>query len=138
LSSKPLGGKYMENKNYDDNLGIVKISDEVVSVIAGIAAEEIKGVEDLQQLGGNNISQLLKGKKNIGKNVKVTLNENSAVIDLNLAVEYGIKIPEVVNAVQENVKRTVETMTGLNVDSVNINVQSIYIPKTEKEESKEN
>ncbi|EOR20375.1 alkaline shock protein [Clostridium sartagoforme AAU1] len=128
----------MENKNYDDNLGIVKISDEVVSVIAGIAAEEIKGVEDLQQLGGNNISQLLKGKKNIGKNVKVTLNENSAVIDLNLAVEYGIKIPEVVNAVQENVKRTVETMTGLNVDSVNINVQSIYIPKTEKEESKEN
>ncbi len=128
----------MENKNYDDNLGIVKISDEVVSVIAGIAAEEIKGVEDLQQLGGNNISQLLKGKKNIGKNVKVTLNENSAVIDLNLAVEYGIKIPEVVNAVQENVKRTVETMTGLNVDSVNINVQSIYLPKTEKEESKEN
>ncbi|KLE16040.1 Asp23/Gls24 family envelope stress response protein [Clostridium sp. C8] len=128
----------MENKNYDDNLGIVKISDEVVSVIAGIAAEEIKGVEDLQQLGGNNISQLLKGKKNIGKNVKVTLNENSAVIDLNLAVEYGIKIPEVVNAVQENVKRTVETMTGLNVDSVNVNVQSIYIPKTEKEESKEN
>ena len=128
----------MENKNYDDNLGIVKISDEVVSVIAGIAAEEIKGVEDLQQIGGNNISQLLKGKKNIGKNVKVTLNENSAVIDLNLAVEYGIKIPEVVHAVQENVKRTVETMTGLNVDSVNINVQSIYIPKTEKEESKEN
>ena len=123
----------MENKNYDDNLGIVKISDEVVSVIAGIAAEEINGVEDLQQIGGNNISQLLKGKKNVGKNVKVTLSENSAIIDLNLAVEYGVKIPEVVNAVQENVKRT-----GLNVDYVNINVQSIYLPKTEKEESKEN
>lgn len=127
----------MENKNYDDNLGIVKISDEVVSVIAGIAAEEINGVEDLQQIGGNNISQLLKGKKNVGKNVKVTLSENSAIIDLNLAVEYGVKIPEVVNAVQENVKRTVEAMTGLNVDYVNINVQSIYLPKTEKEESKE-
>ncbi|MDC4242306.1 Asp23/Gls24 family envelope stress response protein [Clostridium tertium] len=128
----------MENKNYDDNLGIVKISDEVVSVIAGIAAEEINGVEDLQQIGGNNISQLLKGKKNVGKNVKVTLSENSAIIDLNLAVEYGVKIPEVVNAVQENVKRTVEAMTGLNIDYVNINVQSIYLPKTEKEESKEN
>ena len=128
----------MENKNYDDNLGIVKISDEVVSVIAGIAAEEINGVEDLQQIGGNNISQLLKGKKNVGKNVKVTLSENSAIIDLNLAVEYGVKIQEVVNAVQENVKRTVEAMTGLNVDYVNINVQSIYLPKTEKEESKEN
>ena len=128
----------MENKNYDDNLGIVKISDECVSVIAGIAAEEINGVEDLQQIGGNNISQLLKGKKNVGKNVKVTLSENSAIIDLNLAVEYGVKIPEVVNAVQENVKRTVEAMTGLNIDYVNINVQSIYLPKTEKEESKEN
>lgn len=127
----------MENKNYDDNLGVVKISDEVVSVIAGIAAEEIKGVEDLQQLGGNNISQLLKGKKNIGRNVKVTLNEDSAIIDLNLAVEYGIKIPELVSAVQENVKKTVEAMTGLKVDSVNINVQSIYLPKTEKKESKE-
>lgn len=128
----------MENKNYDDNLGIVKISDEVVSVIAVIAAEEIKGVEDLQQMGGNNISQLLKGKKNVGKNVKVTLSENSAIIDLNLAVEYGVKIPEIVSAVQENVKKTVEAMTGLNVEYVNINVQSIYLPKTEKEESKEN
>ncbi|WP_411167920.1 Asp23/Gls24 family envelope stress response protein [Clostridium sp. MB05] len=128
----------MDNKNYDDNLGIVKISDEVVCVIAGIAAEEVKGVEDLQQLGGNNISQLLKGKKSVGKNVKVTLNEDSAIIELSLAVEYGVKIPEVVSAVQENVKKTVEAMTGLKVDSVNINVQSIYLKKTEKEESKEN
>lgn len=128
----------MDNNNYEENLGIVKISDEVVSVIAGIAAEEINGVEDLQHLVGNNISQLLKGKKTSGKNVKVTLNEDFAIIEINLAVEYGVKIPEVVNAVQENVKRTVETMTGLNVTAVNVNVQSIYVPKTEKEESKEN
>lgn len=128
----------MNNMNYEENLGIVKISDEVVSVIAGIAAEEINGVEDLQHLVGSNISQLLKGKKNIGKNVRVTLNEDYAIIDLNLAVEYGVKIPEVVGAVQENVKRTVETMTGLKVSSVNINVQSIFVPKTEKEDRKEN
>ena len=127
----------MDNKNYEENLGIVKISDEVVSVIAGIAAEEINGVEDLQHLVGNNISQLLKGKKNLGKNVRVTLNEDFASIDLNLSVEYGVKIPDVVGAVQENVKRTVETMTGLNVASVNVNVQSIYVPKSEKEENKE-
>lgn len=128
----------MDNNNYEENLGIVKISDEVVSVIAGIAAEEINGVEDLQHPVGNNISQLLKGKKTLGKNVKVTLNEDFAIIEINLAVEYGVKIPEVVNAVQENVKKTVETMTGLNVNSVNVNVQSIYVPKTEKEEIKEN
>lgn len=128
----------MDNMNYEENLGIVKISDEVVSVIAGIAAEEINGVEDLQHLVGSNISQLLKGKKNLGKNVRVTLNEDYAIIDLNLSVEYGVKIPEVVGAVQENVKRTVETMTGLKVSSVNINVQSIFLPKTEKEDRKEN
>lgn len=128
----------MDNNNYEENLGIVKISDEVVSVIAGIAAEEINGVEDLQHPVGNNISQLLKGKKTLGKNVKVTLNEDFAIIEINLAVEYGVKIPEVVNAVQENVKKAVETMTGLNVNSVNVNVQSIYVPKTEKEEIKEN
>ena len=128
----------MNNMNYEENLGIVKISDEVVSVIAGIAAEEINGVEDLQHLVGSNISQLLKGKKNLGKNVRVTLNEDYAIIDLNLAVEYGVKIPEVVGAVQENVKRTVETMTGLKVSSVNINVQSVFVPKTEKEDRKEN
>lgn len=128
----------MSNMNHEENLGIVKISDEVVSVIAGIAAEEINGVEDLQHLVGSNISQLLKGKKNLGKNVRVTLNEDYAIIDLNLSVEYGVKIPEVVGAVQENVKRTVETMTGLKVSSVNINVQSIFVPKTEKEDRKEN
>lgn len=128
----------MSNMNQEENLGIVKISDEVVSVIAGISAEEINGVEDLQHLVGSNISQLLKGKKNLGKNVRVTLNEDYAIIDLNLSVEYGVKIPEVVGAVQENVKRTVETMTGLKVSSVNINVQSIFVPKTEKEDRKEN
>lgn len=127
----------MENMNYEENIGIVKISDEVVSVIANIAAEEINGVSDLQSLTGNNISQLLKGKKVSGKNVKVTLNEDYAIIDLNLAVEYGVKIPEVVASVQENVKRTVETMTGLKVSSVNVNVQNIYIPKTENKDSKE-
>jgi len=127
----------MEKMNNEETMGIVKISDEVVSVIAAIAAEEIKGVVDLQQ-GVNNISQLLKGKKASGKNVKVTLNEDNAVIDLYLSVEYGIKIPEVVRAVQENVKKTVETMTGLKVEAVNVIVQNIYLPKTEKEEAKEN
>lgn len=127
----------MDNMNYEENLGIVKISDEVVSVIAGIAAEEINGVEELYHLGGTNISQLLKGKKNSGKNVKVTLTEDYATIEISLAVEYGVNIPETVKAVQENVKKTVETMTGLNVAAVNVNVQNIYIPKQEKEEIKE-
>ena len=122
----------MENVKTDSALGIVKISDEVVSVIAGIAAEEIDGIIELPQGVGNNISQILKGKKNnLGKSVKVTLVEDKAVIDLSVAVEYGVKIPDVVNSVQENVKKTVETITGLSVEAVNISVQNIYVPKQE-------
>ena len=128
----------MENVKTDSALGIVKISDEVVSVIAGIAAEEIDGIIALPQGVVNNISQILKGKKNnLGKSVKVTLVEDKAVIDLSVAVEYGVKIPDVVNSVQENVKKTVETITGLSVEAVNISVQNIYVPKQEQENLKE-
>lgn len=125
----------MENFNEQENLGTVKISDEVVSVIAEIAALEIDGVQGTQGVPGvgNNITQILKGKKASGKSVKVTLGEGTAIIDVNLAVEYGRKIPEIVSQVQENVKKTVEAMTGLKVDAVNMNVSNIYMPKTEAE-----
>lgn len=126
----------MENFN-NENIGIVKISDEVVSVIAGIAAEEIDGVMEFQHGVTNNISQLLKGKKSSGKAVKVTLEEDRAKIEMAVTVEYGVKILDVIGAVQENVKNTVEAMTGLIVSSVDIYVQNIYLPKTQEKESKE-
>ncbi|MDQ0149261.1 Asp23/Gls24 family envelope stress response protein [Eubacterium multiforme] len=126
----------MENFN-NENIGIVKISDEVVSVIAGIAAEEIDGVMEFQHGVTNNISQLLKGKKSSGKSVKVTLEEDRARIEIALTVEYGVKILDVVGQVQENVKKTVEAMTGLVVSSVDVYVQNIYLPKNSEKESKE-
>lgn len=119
------------------NVGIVKISDEVVSVIAGIAAEEIEGVMEFQHGVTNNISQLLKGKKTSGKAVKVTLEEDRAKIEMDLTVLYGVKILDVVASVQENVKKTVEAMTGLVVSSVDVYVQNIYLPKNSEKESKE-
>ena len=85
----------------------------------------------------NNISQLLKGKKSSGKSVKVTLEEDRAKIEMAVTVEYGVKILDVIGAVQENVKNTVEAMTGLIVSSVDIYVQNIYLPKTQEKESKE-
>ncbi|MGG7077665.1 Asp23/Gls24 family envelope stress response protein [Clostridium sardiniense] len=126
----------MENFN-NENIGIVKISDEVVSVIAGIAAEEIDGVMGFQHGVTNNISQLLKGKKSSGKAVKVTLEEDRARIEMAVTVEYGVKILDVIGAVQENVKKTVEAMTGLVVSSVDVYVQNIYLPKSPEKESKE-
>ncbi|CDH91313.1 conserved hypothetical protein [Clostridium botulinum B str. Eklund 17B (NRP)] len=128
--------KSMESLNKEDNVGIVKISDEVVSVIAGIAAQEIDGVSDYQIGGSNNLSSILKGKKSLGKSTKVTLLDDKATIDINLSVEYGVKIMEVVSQVQDNVKRTVEAMTGLIVEAVNVYVQNIYMPKKEESESK--
>ena len=110
---------------------------EVVSVIAGIAAEEIEGVMEFQHGVTNNISQLLKGKKTSGKAVKVTLEEDRAKIEMDLTVLYGVKILDVVASVQENVKKTVEAMTGLVVSSVDVYVQNIYLPKNSEKESKE-
>ena len=123
----------MEDLNNEQTVGIVKISDEVVSVIAGIAAEEIDGIVEFQ----HGVSSIFKGKKTSGKTVKVTLNENSALIEMAVSVEYGRKIPDVVAKVQENLKRTVEAMTGLSVEAVDIYVQNIYMQKKEEEEDLE-
>ena len=125
----------MEDLIREENIGVVKISDEVVSVIAGIAAQEIDGVLDAQMGVGSNLTNIFKGKKNAAKASKVTLEEDKAIIDMNVSVEYGRKIMEVVAQVQENVKKTVEAMTGLYVESVNIYVQNIYLPKKEGSES---
>lgn len=125
-----------ENRQFEDlneEIGIVKISDEVVSVIAGLAASEIKGIVEMSSKTGE-ISQLFPMKKNVSKGVKVTLEENSTIIDLHVVVEYGINITEVSEKVQKNVKRTVETMTGLTVSAVNIYVQNVILPKPDKEE----
>ena len=123
----------MEDFEKNENIGIVKISDEVVSVIAGIAAQEIDGIIDAQTGVAGNITNIFKGKKGNVKATKVTLIEDKAVIEMNVAVEYGKKIMDVVSEVQENVKKTVEAMTGLVVDAVNIYVQNIYLPKEESE-----
>ena len=114
----------------DESLGIIKIYDEVVSVIAGIAASEISGVYEFNSGVTSTIFPI--GKKSAGKSVKVNVDGNDAVIDISILVAYGVRIPDVVNQVQENVKKTVEVMTGLKVSSVNINVNNIVIPKEEK------
>lgn len=131
-----------ENKIHEEindiEMGIVKISDEVVSVIAGIAASEIKGITGMSASLVGEISQIFGGKKNVSKGVKVNLEEDSAVIDLYITVEYGVKISEVAEKVQSNVRRTVEAMTGLTVSAVNVFVQNVILPKSDKEDAKEN
>lgn len=121
----------MDELNKDDcNVGIVKISDEVISVIAAIATSEIKGIVGMNPgMTAGGITQLLTGKKSNAKGVKVTLDDEKTVLDVVLTVEYGVNIPDVVSKVQENVKKSVEAMTGLDVSSVNVFVQHIVVEK---------
>ena len=118
-----------EVKKEDSNIGIVKISDDVVSVIASIATSEITGVASTDAGMVGSIADMVTGKKSNTKGVKVAVGEKDASIDIAIAVEYGIKIPEIVSQVQDNVKKTVETMTGLSVAAVNVYVQSIILKK---------
>ncbi len=121
-------------ENYNDEIiehGTVKISDDVIAIIAGVAATEVDGVAGMSGGITGGITEML-GMKNLSKGVKVEAGEKEAVIDLYIIVEYGSKIAELGKNVQENVKHTVETMTGLNVVEVNVNIQGVNIPKERK------
>ena len=113
--------------------GDVKISNEVISIIAGVAANEIDGVVGMSSGIAGGISEML-GMKNLSKGVKVDIEEKEANIDIFITVEYGIKISEIGLKVQKNVKDTVENMTGLEVKTVNVNIQDVSFPKKDKGE----
>ena len=121
-----------ENLKSEVDMGIVKISDEVVAVIAGLACSEVKGIVGISSGIVGGITQILSGKKNLSKGVKVNVGENDATIDIFIVVEYGVKIPEVASEVQNSVKKAVESMTGLSVSAINIFVQNVYLPKVEE------
>ncbi|MFA9397672.1 MAG: Asp23/Gls24 family envelope stress response protein [Clostridiaceae bacterium] len=121
-----------ENINEID-MGIVKISDEVVGVISALATTEIDGVAGMSDSLVGGIAHILKGKKNLSKGVKVNVLEDSSSVDLYIVVDYGVNIAEVSKLVQENVKKAVETMTGLTVSQVNIHVENVSISKSEVE-----
>ena len=107
----------------DDN-GI-RISDDVVSVIAGVAVSEVSGVAGMAGGFAGGISEVFSGKKNLSKGIKVEVGEKDTKIDVNIIVEYGVRIPDVAFEIQNRVKKAVETMTGLNVVEVNVHVQGV-------------
>ena len=110
------------------SLGVVRIADEVVSIIAGLAATEVDGIAGMSGGIVGGIAELL-GRKNFAKGVKVEVGEKEAAVDLYIIVKYGVRIPDVALAVQENVKQAIETMTGLAVVEVNIHVQGVGFPE---------
>ena len=121
-----------------DNDGI-KISDDVVAVIAGVAVSEVAGVSGMSGGFAGGITEVLSGKKNLAKGIKVVIEEDKVKIDVNIIVEYGSRIPDVAFEIQNRVKKSVEGMTGLKVEEVNVHVQGVNtdIVREEPEESKE-
>ena len=116
-----------------DNYGKVTFADEVIAIIAGLAATEIPGVAAMSGgIAGGIVEKL--GKKNLSKGVKVEVGEKETAIDLFIIVDYGVRIPEIAWNIQENVKKAVENMTGLNVIEVDIHIQGVNFEKELKKE----
>lgn len=118
-------------KAEESNDGI-KISNDVIAVIAGVAVSEVQGVASMSGGFAGGISEVLSGKKNLSKGIKVDAGEKDVKIDVNIIVEYGSRIPDVAFEIQNRVKKSVENMTGLKVSEVNVHVQGV---KTEREEN---
>lgn len=113
----------------EDKLGEIRIADEVVAIIAGLAATEVDGVGSM---AGNITNELVSklGMKNLSKGVKVEVTDDNVDAEVALNIAYGYSIPEVSAKVQEKVKTAIETMTGLNVDVVNVRIASVDMRNT--------
>ncbi len=124
----------MENTNNStyniDEIGQVQIADEVIAVIAGLAATEVEGVS---KMSGNITNEIVSklGMKNLSKGVRVDLLDDTINVDLNLILQYGVNIPKVSKEVQDRVKSSLETMTGLTVSDVNVRIAGIQLEDEE-------
>ena len=145
-----------ENKSPEENLELqnqneenveeiveddgIEISGDVIAVIAGVAVSEVQGVSGMAGSFAGGISEVLSGKKNLAKGIKVDKEDEKVKIDVNIIVEYGSRIPDVAFEIQNRVKKSVESMTGLKVEEVNVHVQGVNtdaINKQEPEDEKE-
>ena len=129
----------LDNEITTENDGI-KISDDVVAVIAGVAVSEVPGVSGMAGGFAGGFSEVFSGKKNLAKGIKADIEENKAKIDVNIIVEYGSRIPDVAFEIHNRVKKAVENMTGLKVEEVNVHVQGVNTDTAtnEKDETEEN
>ncbi len=119
-----------------ENEGI-QISNDVIAVISGVAVSEVQGVSSMAGGFAGGISEVLSGKKNLAKGIKVDKDENKVKIDVNIIVEYGTRIPDVAFEIQNRVKTSVENMTGLKVEEVNVHVQGVSTNTVAKEEEED-
>lgn len=112
----------------NEGTGAVKIADDVVAMIAGIAAVEVEGVATMAGNATNELMSIV-GVKSLKKGVKVEVINKEVSVELGLIMEYGYNIPETSRLVQEKVKNAIENMTGLTVANVNIKIAGVNMQK---------
>lgn len=117
-------------ENDMNSTGTITYANEVIAIIAGVAANEVEGVAGMCSGGG--ITEVFGRNKNITKGVKVELGTEEAAVDIYLIVEYGTPIQTCAAAVQENVRKSIESMTGLHVVRVDVHVQGVSFEKEQK------
>ncbi|GIQ68707.1 alkaline-shock protein [Xylanibacillus composti] len=117
--------------------GMIRISDDVVATIAGLAALETSGVAAMSGGISEGLAKRLSGKQ-VQRGVTVEVGQLEAAIDLRIIVQYGSKIHEVCRELQENVKEAVENMTGLTVVEVNIKVEGVAFKEEEQQHDEAN
>jgi len=122
--------KELDRKTYvlheDENVGAVQIADDVVAMIASLAAAEVEGVS---AIGGNISADLMSkvGVKGVGKGVKVEIKDSGVVAFLTVTMAYGYNIPATSRKIQDKVKAAVENMTGLTCSEVNIRIAGVKL-----------
>lgn len=135
----------MEEKNKDEVImeevkeieeNGIKIADDVIATIAGKSALEVKGVYSMAGGFAGGISEVF-GKKSYTKGIKVDNTEKGLKIDVNIIVEYGSRIPDVAYEIQNKVKNSIENMTGLKIEEVNVHIQGVNTETPKSEETKE-
>lgn len=114
--------KYTDGEN--SQIGTIQIADDVVAIIAGLAATEVEGVK---AMAGNITNELVAklGMKNLSKGVEVIVEDGTACVNLSLILSYGYSIPDIGKKVQDKVKTAIENMTGLQVTTVNIRIANV-------------
>lgn len=112
----------------EESIGELKVTSEVVGIIAGLATIEVDGVYAMSGGLTGGIAEAL-GIRNFSKGIKVEIRDGVALINIFIIVEFGVRIPEVAWSIQEKVKKSVEKMTGIKVLEVNIHVQGVNIPR---------
>ena len=113
----------------EDQMGVIRVADEVVSIIAGLAATEVEGVASM---AGNITNEIVAktGVKYLAKGIRVEVLDGIVTVDVNLNIKYGYAIPEVSGNVQERVRTAIETMTGLEVGTINVRIARVDMTDT--------